>query len=344
MTKVIKVDPFNPKIDDLREATELIKKGEILAFPTETVYGLGADATNSNAVKKIFQAKGRPLDNPIIVHITGIEELQGVAIEIPEKAYKLAEKFWPGPLTLVLKRNPRIVKEVSANLPTVAVRAPAHPVAQLLISSSSRPIAAPSANKSGRPSPTEAKHVLEDFKGEIPMIIDAGRTIYGVESTVIDLTKDKPVLLRPGAMPIEEIIKEVGEIIVPDFAKGIGEFKGEAYSPGLKYRHYSPSKPLILVEGKSKIQTISKLIEENPNAGLLLTKETASLLKKSIKELIILGSEANPFEIAYNLFDSLREMDKRNVDIIIAEGIEEKGIGLAIMNRLRKASSKRIIS
>lgn len=343
ITKIIKVNPLNFTKDEIKEAIELIRNGELVAFPTETVYGLGADATNSNAVKKIFFTKKRPLDNPVIVHIADLNELSNVALDVPEEIFRLARKFWPGPLTFVLKRNPSITPEVSAGLDTVAVRCPAHPIALELIKSSEKPIAAPSANKAGKPSPTRAEHVLEDFKDEIPLIIDAGSTIYGVESTVIDVTKNPPVLLRPGAMPIEEIMKYIGEIYIPEFAKGLGKFEGQALSPGLKYRHYSPEKPLILVEGQDKLNALKKLLEEYKNAGLIITKETADFFKHQ-KELIIIGSKDNLFEIAFNLFSSLREMDKRDIDVIIIEGVEEKGIGLAIMNRLRKAASKIIIS
>lgn len=340
-TKIIKVNPFNPERELIEEAAKLIIVGEIVVFPTETVYGLGADATNSSAVKKIFIAKGRPADNPIIVHISSLDELELVASRIPEKVYELAKKFWPGPLTFVLHRNPLIASEVSAGLDTVAVRCPSHPVARELIRISNKPIAAPSANKSGKPSPTRVEHVIDDFKDEIPLIIDAGPTLYGVESTVIDMTKEPPVLLRPGAMPIEEIEKYVGKIIITDFARGIGEFEGKALSPGMKYRHYSPNKPLILVEGENKVGKIRELLKENPNSGLILTKETAKFFEDH-KEVIVIGSKDNLFEIAYNLFSSLRLMDKKDVDIIIAEGVEEKGIGLAVMNRLRKAASKKI--
>jgi translation factor SUA5 len=264
-TKVIKVDPFNPEDNLIEEAADYIKKGEVVAFPTETVYGLGADATNPFAVKKIFIAKGRPLDNPIIVHISKYEDLEKVSYEIPEVVYKLVKKFWPGPLTVILKRKEIIADEVSAGLPTVALRMPSHPVALKLIDFSERPIAAPSANKSGRPSPTCAEHVLNDLNGTIPLVIDAGKTLFGVESTVIDFTKNPPLLLRPGALPVEEIAKEIGEIVVNEIAKGVKKFneKEIVVSPGLKYRHYAPQKPLILVEGeeKKKIIKINELIE-----------------------------------------------------------------------------------
>jgi L-threonylcarbamoyladenylate synthase len=349
-TKIIKVDPFNPEDHLIKEAAEYIKKGEVVAFPTETVYGLGADATNSLAVKKIFLAKGRPLDNPIIVHISKHEDIENVAYDIPEIIYKLAKKFWPGPLTVILKRRKIIVDEVSAGLPTVAVRLPSHPVALKLIDLSEKPIAAPSANKAGRPSPTCAEHVLNDLEGSIPLIIDGGKTLFGVESTVIDFTKKPPLLLRPGALPIEEVLKEVSEIMVNEIAKGLKKFTEEdiVVSPGLKYRHYAPQKPLILVEGEEnkKIQKINELLElekrKGKRVGLLITEENFELFKGKCEVIIKLGSKNNYFQIAYNLFDNLRLVDKSNADIFIVEGIIDKGLGLTIMNRLRKASSERI--
>lgn len=347
---VLKVNPLNPEQDKIRIAAEEIKKGNLVAFPTETVYGLGADATNSSAVIKIFKAKNRPLDNPIIVHIYDTKQLEEVAYDIPEIAYELTKKFWPGPLTIVLKRNSRIAKETSAGLDTVSVRCPMHPIARELIKESATPIAAPSANKSGRPSPTNAKHVIEDFGDEINVIIDGGRTIFGVESTVVDLTQKVPVLLRPGALPVEQIEKVIGRIEIPEYAKG---FKVELKdikipSPGVKYRHYAPKKPLILVECEEenkKIEIIERLIEEKKKQGLkvalLASIETAEKIANEEIEKGILGSRNNLFVIAYNLFSKIRMLDNNEkVDIIISEGFQDYGIGLTVMNRLRKAATE----
>jgi L-threonylcarbamoyladenylate synthase len=349
-TRVVKVDADKPDEELLKEAARLIKNGEVVAFPTETVYGLGADATNSKAVIKIFEVKNRPLDNPAIVHIQSFEEIDNVAREIPEEAYRLMKKFWPGPLTLILKRDERIAKETSAGLDTVAVRMPSHPVAQLLIKLSGLPIAAPSANKSGRPSPTDAKHVLQDFKGEIPLIIDSGRTQHGVESTVLDMTKSPPMLLRPGALSSEDIREAIGEIVVNEIAQGIKSVnsKEKIMSPGLKYRHYAPNKPLILVEGKEKVKAIEEVLDrlhkENKRVGLLISEENRNIFEDKCEETIELGSEDDMSTIAHNLFDRMREIDGREIDVIVAEGFTDRGIGLAVMNRLRKASSERIVS
>lgn len=345
--RIIKVNPINPNLEKIKIAAEEIKKGKLVAFPTETVYGLGADATNSSAVLKIFKAKNRPIDNPIIVHIYRIEQLEEVAVDIPEKAYDIARKFWPGPLTIVLKRNDKIAKETSAGLDTVSVRCPMHPIALELIKQSLTPIAAPSANKSGRPSPTTAKHVIDDLGNEVEVIIDGGRTLFGVESTVIDLTQNPPVLLRPGALPVEVIEKVIGEIKIPEFAKGfkMDLEKVKIPSPGVKYRHYAPIKPLILVEGEEekKIEVIKKIINENKNeglkVGLLACKETIEKIGIEDIEKGILGPKDNLFVVAYNLFSRIRMLES-NVDVIIAEGFHEFGIGLTIMNRLRKAASE----
>jgi Sua5/YciO/YrdC/YwlC family protein len=348
---LLKINPLNPNKEKIRIAAEAINKGNLVAFPTETVYGLGADATNSDAVLKIFKAKNRPLDNPIIVHISSIDQLEYVARDIPEVAYILAKKFWPGPLSIVLKRNEKIAKETSAGLDTVSVRLPMHPIALELINQSFKPIAAPSANKSGRPSPTTAKHVLEDFSEEIDVIIDGGRTIFGVESTVIDLTKENPVLLRPGALPINVIEKEIGKITIPDFAKG---FKVDVEniavtSPGIKYRHYAPQKPLILIEGDEEkiVSMMKKIIDEKSaqgkKVGIIGSEETINKIKIDNVIAEILGSRKNLFTIAYNLFSKLRKID-HEVDVIIAEGYPEYGIGLTVMNRLRKAASEIILA
>jgi len=349
-TEIFKVNPFNPQIKYIKKAAEYIKKGEVIAFPTETVYGLGGDATNKDSILKIFKIKERPLDNPIIVHIADLKDLEFVAEDIPEIAFKLIKKFWPGPLTLILKRSKNIPKETSAGLETVAVRMPSHPVALSLIKYSNVPIAAPSANKSGKPSPTKASHVLDDFKDKIPLILDAGHTLYGVESTVIDLTKVPPILLRPGALPAEDIKKVVENLVIDEIAYGFKKIleKEKVTSPGLKYRHYAPEKPLILVEGneESKIKKINELIsyfkKNNKKVGLLIAYENKKFFVND-NEIEILGRKDNLFEIAYKLFEKLRKIDKKNIDVIIAEGFEDKGIGLTIMNRLRKAATERIV-
>lgn len=350
------MDPDNPDRSLIREAAEVLKKGGLVAFPTETVYGLGALVTVREAVRRIFEAKGRPPDNPLIVHLSSAEQLPEVASEVPEKALELARIFWPGPLTLVLRKREWVPDEVTAGLPTVAVRVPAHPVALALIEEAGAPIAAPSANLSGRPSPTTAEHVLSDLGGKIEGVVDAGETLYGVESTIIDLTTEPPVLLRPGAMPLEKVEEVLGErVLVPDYARGLGEAE-VARAPGMKYRHYAPRAALVVVEAED-YGDLSRLVEAVRSAALrgaaegrrvciLCTEETLPRyrdLEARGLGLKCLGSRRNPFTIARNLFKTLRALDEEGFELAVAEGVEERGLGLAIMNRLRKASGFNIV-
>jgi len=322
----------------IRIAARFILEGKLVAFPTETVYGLGADALNASAVKRIFEAKGRPADNPLIVHIARFEELKRLASHIPREAKLLAEHFWPGPLTIVLPKREEVPYVTTGGLDTVAVRMPSHPIARALIEEST-PIAAPSANISGRPSPTLAEHVIDDFYGKIECIIDGGETQVGLESTVIDLTSEKPVLLRPGGLPLEELEKVIGEIEIHPAVRG--KLIDVAKSPGMKYRHYSPRAMVIVVEGKKENvrKKIAELVEDyrakGLRVGVMATEEYEA------DEFFPLGRSEE--EIARNLFRALRELDKRGVDVIIAEGIEERGLGFAVMNRLRKAAGYRIV-
>ncbi len=322
----------------IRIAARLILEGKLVAFPTETVYGLGADALNENAVRRIFEAKGRPADNPLIVHIADFKDLEKLAREIPEEARLLAEKFWPGPLTLVLPKREEVPAVTTGGLDTVAVRMPAHPIALALIRAST-PIAAPSANISGKPSPTLAEHVVDDFYGKIEAIIDGGETKIGVESTVIDLSSERPTLLRPGGLPLEEIERVIGEVEIHPAVRG--KLVDVAKSPGMKYKHYSPNAQVIVVEGKrdNVRRKINELIAEYRGRGLrvgvMATEEYEA------DEFFHLGRTEG--EVARNLFKALRELDKRGVDVIIAEGVEERGLGFAVMNRLRKAAGYRIV-
>jgi len=322
----------------IRIAARLILEGKLVAFPTETVYGLGADALNAPAVRRIFEAKGRPADNPLIVHIANFKDLKRLAREIPREARLLAERFWPGPLTLVLPRGEEVPDVTTGGLDTVAVRMPAHPIALALIRAST-PIAAPSANISGKPSPTLAEHVIDDFYGRIEAIIDGGETRVGVESTVLDLTSEKPTLLRPGGLPLEEIEEAIGEVAIHPAVRG--KLVDIARAPGMKYRHYSPNAQVIVVEGpRERVKKkIAELVEEYRSKGLrvgvMATEETEA------DEFFHLGKTEE--DVARNIFRALRELDRRGVDIIIAEGIEEKGLGLAVMNRLRKAAGYRIV-
>lgn len=343
-TLILKVNPNRPAIEKIRIAANLIKQGELVAFPTETVYGLGANAFDESAVRKIFEAKGRPLDNPIIVHIYSIDQLYELTEKIPAKALKLAEHFWPGPLTMVLKKSSKVPNAVTAGLDTVAIRMPSHKVAMLLCKEAKLPIAAPSANLSGKPSPTNANHVVEDFMGKIACIIDAGSTNIGLESTVVDLTSKRATLLRPGGITAEQLKEVLPELKVHAVARAKRK-ASIAKSPGTKYRHYAPKAKLILVEGvkEKAIEKATKLAErfaENKKVALLIL----SSKKKSQLKGVIVKQLYQKSLIAKRLFALLRKLDAENIDIIIVNAIDEKGIGLAIMNRLRRASSERVFA
>lgn len=353
--KVVKVDPLAPDEDVIEEAAEVLRSGGLVAFPTETVYGLGADAFNAKAVQRIFEVKRRPPDNPLIVHVSSLDMLNRVASEVPPHVLKVLQISWPGPLTVILRRNPELPSVVSGGLDTVAVRSPAHPVALKLIEVLGRPIAAPSANLSGRPSPTRAEHVVEDLGNAIDMILDAGETFLGVESTVVDLLSPKPRILRPGPLGPEELVKIFGvDVEVPEHARGIVSEVERPLSPGMKYRHYAPNKKLILIElGRCEMEEyidfLVRILEAHLSEGpaLLASKETVHRIKGFLGDAITyitLGSRNNIYEIAKNLFNSLRELDKNNwVSVGICESFDERGIGLAIMNRLRKAATERLV-
>ena len=337
MTIILKISRNSPEKVLVKQAAFIIKEGGLVAFPTETVYGLGADALNAKAVAKIFEAKGRPADNPLIAHIADKKEVYRLAKEVPEEAELLMKEFWPGPLTIILKKANIVPDIVTAGLDTVAIRMPCHKVALALIKEAKTPIAAPSANLSGKPSPTDANHVIEDMMGRVDVIIDSGKTDIGVESTVIDLTVKPPLILRPGGLPKEDIEKVL---------KGFGkEEKSEKpKSPGMKYRHYAPSAEVIVVEGdKEKVRKRAmELIGENKlkakKVGVMTTTKEHGYDADVVK---FIGSTEK--EIARKLFKALRDFDREGIHIIIAEGIEEKGIGEAVMNRLRKAAGYNIV-
>ncbi|MCZ7359437.1 MAG: L-threonylcarbamoyladenylate synthase [Candidatus Methanoperedens sp.] len=324
----------------MRKAAEIIRAGGTVAFPTETVYGLGADALNSDAVAKIFKAKNRPADNPLIVHVSCIEMLNMVAREVPPAAEDLMTSFWPGPLTIVLKRRSIVPDIVTCGLDTVAVRMPAHDTALALIKEAGVPIAAPSANLSGRPSPTRAEHVINDMEGRIDAVIQGEESRIGIESTVIDLTVKPPALLRPGGLGLEDIIEVIGE----------AEVSGDPLrSPGMRYTHYSPKTRLVLVEGRREcvLSGINRLLqkyrEQGLKAGVLASKESAPYIECNAK--YVLGSVNDLEEVASRLFLGLRFLDEADLDIGIAEGVfPEIREGRAIMNRLRKAAEETLWS
>jgi len=328
---LIKVDPDHPEEGAIARAASIIREGGLVAFPTETVYGLGADCMNERAVERIFEAKGRPSDNPLIVHVDDREKLARVAVEVGEKAERLIERFWPGPLTLVLKRGPEVPRSISAGLSTVAVRMPASRIALELIRHARTPIAAPSANTSGRPSPTAAAHVLADLSGRIDMILDGGATDIGIESTVLDVTCDPPIILRPGWITAEKLSETVGAV---DSTASRGRL---ARSPGTRHRHYSPRARVALVEAGSPElvkEACEKYLKEGP-VGFI--GHTVFDIPDERFSKIILSESAGDY--ARSIYRALREMDENNPSVIVVEGIGESDEGAAVMDRLRRAAS-----
>ncbi len=347
-TLMLKVDSDNPDPAKIQIAAEIIQNGGLVAFPTETVYGLGADALNGGAVLRLFEAKKRPLDNPPIVHIADISEVYPLVAEVSRKAEVLMKRFWPGPLTLVFKHSSKVPNESVAGLDTIAIRMPKHKVALALIRQSQRPIAAPSANLSGKPSPTTAQHVYEDLNGRIDAIIDGGATNIGVESTVVDLSCDPPVLLRPGGTPFEALKAVLGDLKLHPFVQAEAELPLEKIrSPGMKHKHYAPKAEVVLVEGSveaivAKVKALTEFYSgEGKKVGVLATDETLKAYNAGIVKSM--GSRHNLATIAQNLFRLLREVDAQGVDVILAESVSEEGLGLAVMNRLRKASGYHIV-
>jgi L-threonylcarbamoyladenylate synthase len=347
-TLLLKVNPETPEIEKVRVAAKLIRSGGLVAFPTETVYGLGADALNTEAVLALFEAKNRPLDNPPIVHVCDVEDVYRLAHDVPATGEKLMRMFWPGPLTLVLKRSSVVPDVTVAGLDTVALRMPEHAVALALICESECPISAPSANLAGKPSPTMAKHVLDDLDGRIDAVLDAGPTVIGVESTVIDLTVDPPQVLRPGGTPFEVLKGVLGEVELNPAVTAEKPVPVEKVrSPGVKHKHYAPNADVIVVEGElsAVVGRVNELalcyMRGGSRVGVLCTDETAGCYRADVVKS--LGSRSNLGSVAQSLFARLREFDLEGVDVIVAEGVPLEGLGLAVMNRLRKASGYKIV-
>lgn len=348
------MDTIIKKIDEengaavIEKAGQILKEGGLVAFPTETVYGLGGDALRPDASMKIYSAKGRPSDNPLIVHIADINALKDLAVDVPDTAYKLAKKFWPGPLTMILKKSEKVPYETTGGLDTVAIRMPSEKTAARLIKESGVYIAAPSANLSGRPSPTKACHVIEDLSGRIDMIIDGGDIEIGLESTIVDLTVDVPMILRPGYITGAMIKECLGAVTYDKTVISHEILKERPKAPGMKYRHYAPKAELTIIEGENEkvISKINELIEECSRLGkktaVLSSTENAPEYKNT--QVIVVGSKNNEKEIAAHLFDALRQFDKMDVDEIYSEGFSEEDFGQAVMNRLIKAAGHRIIN
>ena len=345
-TKVAIIKDINTDIRFIEEAGKVIRNGGTVAFPTETVYGLGANALDDEAVRKIFIAKGRPQDNPLIIHVS-TKEISELVKDVPEVAQKIIDKFWPGPLTVILEKKDIIPNVTSANLNTIGIRMPNSEIALKLIELAERPIAAPSANISGRPSPTEVERCVEDLNGRVDYIIGGESSDIGVESTIVDCTVNPPLVLRPGGITLE-MLKEINPEIELDKAlksKPNDDFKPKA--PGMKYKHYAPNAHLKIIKGKNEktIEIINEIVENDIEKGndiaILTTNE--NLNKFNNGKVISLGSENDLKEIAKNLFEALRKCDDLGVQYILCQGFEENGVGLAIMNRLNKAAGYDIL-
>ena len=322
----------------IEKAGEILRAGEVVAIPTETVYGLAANAYDGNAVSKIFKAKGRPQDNPLIVHIAKVETLSDLVAEVPKAAEKLAAAFWPGPLTIILPKSEKIPDAVSAGLPTVAVRMPSHPVAHAVIEAAGVPLAAPSANLSGSPSPTNAKYVFDDMQGRIPLILDGGSSAVGVESTVITLATERPRVLRPGGITVEQLRALLGEVDVDDavlhkLAEGV-----RAASPGMKYKHYAPRADITIVKGT--FEEFHRFVEAQEKDAFVLCFAGE---EKYFPHAVAYGREDDGLSQANRLFDALRELDEQGANTVYARCPALSGVGLAVYNRLIRAAGFKIV-
>nr|AQQ74787.1 hypothetical protein [uncultured bacterium] len=344
---MIRVDPDTPDPAALAPAADCLRRGGLVAFPTETVYGLGTHALDRTAVRRLFEAKGRPATDPLIVHVSDADRMNELALDVPDTARALASRFWPGPLTLVLRRSPRVPDEVTAGLDTVAIRVPAHPVARALLSAAAIPVAAPSANLFSRPSPTRASHVLDDLGGRIDLVVDGGPTQVGVESTVLDLSREVPTILRPGVVSLA-MLQEV----LPRVVQGAGAAPptGAMPSPGLLERHYAPRAPLTVYEGADAAARLARdacdSIADGRRVGIMAADEDRAQLNGLARHapqasVVYLGSERDLGSVASRLYAAMRELDASGVDRILARGFPgDEGLAVAIRDRLRRASAK----
>lgn len=342
-TRVFTVNPLHPEAAAIAEAAEILRSGGLVAFPTETVYGLGADATSTSAVARIFEAKQRPLTDPIIVHIGDYAVLEGIALQIPPIVETLAKHFWPGALTLILERSSAIPAIVSASQPTVAIRMPASPVAQAFIHAANLPIAAPSANAFSRPSATTAAHVLQDLAGRIDAVIDGGATAIGVESTVLDLTGERPTILRPGGVSLETL-----QAVIPNVTTRtrLAAMDATAEAPGQLIKHYSPRAEVLLFADETDLPALfreaQKQLENSKTVGVIGLSDEQDTFQSLNIAFFDLGKTLD--EAARNLFAGLRTLDAKNVDVILAHGYSREGIGAAIWDRLLRAAEGRVQS
>ena len=347
-TRLVTVDREHLRETMPAEAAELLREGELVAFPTETVYGLGGDALRPDAARRIYAAKGRPSDNPLIVHIADTDALPVLARDIPEGAWELAERFWPGPLTMILYKQPSVPDATTGGLPTVAIRMPSDPVAAMLIRESGVYIAAPSANASGRPSPTCAEHVYEDLQGRIPMIIDGGSVPIGLESTIVDLTGEIPLILRPGFITIEEIRSVLPTTEYdPAVIRRVKDDTIVARAPGMRYRHYAPKGELTIFEGD--LAKVVARVQAEAEAKAAQGYRVAVLASEETKDryhgltVRSVGDREEEATVATHLFATLREFDRMGAEYIFGESFPEAGVGQAVMNRLMKAAGYRIV-
>lgn len=345
-TIISKINDRQLNSDIIKKAGNILREGGLVAFPTETVYGLGADALNENAAKKIYAAKGRPSDNPLIVHIADMEALEKIVRDIPDAARTVAERYWPGPLTMIFNKSSVVPYGTTGGLDTVAVRMPSHKVACALIEAGGGYIAAPSANTSGRPSPTKAEHVKEDMEGKVEMILDGGTVEIGLESTILDISVTPPMILRPGAVTKEMLEELLGEVTV-DNALLDEEGGDPPKAPGMKYRHYAPKAKLCVVEGDEEavVKEINRIADENiqkgNRVGIIGTQESIGAYLNGVVKCI--GTRQDETTIANHLYAVLREFDEEDVDCILSEAFSGDGIGNAVMNRLLKAAGHHII-
>lgn len=353
-TKIFDVRDISDDLEKLKkelsEAAEILAAGGTVAFPTETVYGLGANALDETAVAKIYEAKGRPSDNPLIVHIAEGSQLPGIVREVPEKAQRIMAKWWPGPISIIMKKDPRIPDSVTAGLDTVAVRMPENPEARAILSLCGCPVAAPSANLSGKPSPTRPEHVLHDLEGRVDGIVLGRSCDVGIESTVIDLSVEPPVILRPGYITAEDLEPVIGTVLTASNKAKAGDTVPKA--PGMKYTHYAPEAPLILYAGTAEAVCRAILdrarteLAAGKTIGIIAAEEHLADYRKDLAgtearcRLHSAGSIKDPKQAAHDIFDILRTLDRENVDLILGETFEETGLGFSVMNRLTKAATE----
>ncbi|MFZ4826935.1 MAG: L-threonylcarbamoyladenylate synthase [Phototrophicaceae bacterium] len=347
-TSIVNIDPTHPQADLLQLAAEVIQRDGLVAFPTETVYGLGANALSETAVKRIFSAKERPYHDPIIVHIADMDALHQLAINIPEKAWRLAYAFWPGALTLVLERAPHLPSILAQDMPTLAVRMPLHPVARELIRVAQVPIAAPSANRFTRPSATTAQHVVEDLFNHVDLILDGGNATIGIESTVIDMTQDPPIILRPGGIPLEDIHQVLSEVEWM-LKNPNDEDQTPSKSPGMLSKHYSPRAEVLLFEGElsrvieaMRLKSLA-LRQDHKSVGVLSTDEEAHFFIETGARVISMGSTHDLEQVAHVLFRAMRVLDNQHVEKILVRGYGQQGLGAAIWDRLLRSAEGKVI-